>query len=268
MHRRVHACGISASCACPDNSFKPHPFLWPPAFVPAGTPTTKSLPTPTRLHSCLTWASTRSMAVSASSLCSQGSKHTARRDPGLHNCSTSGACSANVKNAFSESDCCSLSNGVPHSAAHRGTVPHPSGDVAVEMQCLGMQCWPWVCCVGNCSLQAFLSSNPSRAACTLGDAYIILLNKHIPTPILLRLAGAFHGVPIVAFPFTSEQLDNAIKGQARGFAVMCKEAPVFAPRDKPHCEGVGDEGSGGACVCVRSQGVVEGINEVGTTGRV
>jgi hypothetical protein len=90
--------------------------------------------------------------------------------------------------------------------------------------------------------------------------------------------AAFHGAPLVALPFTLEQLDNARKGEARGMAVVCPEAPVFAPRGRPHCgpPGAGEReeaaqagGGGGAagvqaggCVCIRPEGVEESIKEV------
>lgn len=84
--------------------------------------------------------------------------------------------------------------------------------------------------------------------------------------------GAFHGVPLVALPFTKEQLDNAVKGQARGMLVACSEAPVLAPKGQPRCSG--DEGGGGGrrdeggggdevgCVHIQAERVVESVKEV------
>jgi hypothetical protein len=79
----------------------------------------------------------------------------------------------------------------------------------------------------------------------------------------------------VGFPFTAEQLDNAGKGEGRGFVLTCPEAPVFAPRGVPRCggNGGGGGGAGGAggegrseggrrCARVRAEGVHDCIKEV------
>lgn len=67
-------------------------------------------------------------------------------------------------------------------------------------------------------------------------------------------------MPMVGFPFTTEQLDNAIKGEAAGMVALCREAPVFAPRRVARC-GAGQDPPG--CVHVRAEGVVESVKEVG-----
>jgi hypothetical protein len=75
--------------------------------------------------------------------------------------------------------------------------------------------------------------------------------------------AGFHGVPMVALPFTAKQLHNAKKAEAHGFAYISRESVVFAPRrpQQQHCIGHSNANST-ACLTYTKDGIMAAVNKV------
>jgi hypothetical protein len=73
--------------------------------------------------------------------------------------------------------------------------------------------------------------------------------------------AGFHGVPLVALPFTAEQLHNAKKAEAHGFAYISRESVVFAPHMKQHCNRHANSSST-ACLTYTTDGVLAAVRQV------